>query len=559
MNLRSNEVKKGPSRSWHRSLIKSMGYIDEEIERPWIGIVNSQNEILPGHFHLHTVGEAVKSGVRMAGGLPLEFSTIGICDGIAMAHEGMKYPLPSREHIADTVEIMANAHRMDALVLITNCDKIIPGMLMAAVRLNIPAIMISGGPMLSIEHEGRYIDISSVGEAQGRFAAGEINEAELRLFEEKGCPSVGSCAGMFTANTMNCATEAMGMSLPGSATVPAVYAERYRIAKYAGIRIMELLKENIRPLDIITKSSIINAITVDLALGGSTNTVLHIPAIAHEAGIEIDLDLFDELSEKTPHLCNMSPAGPHHLQDLHVAGGVYAVMKELARIDLILENQPTVSGKTIGENIQNAEIKRSDIIRPADKPYHQKGGIAILEGNLAPEKAVVKRTAVDRSIWHHRGPARVFDSEESAEKAIFSKKIRKGDVVVIRYEGPKGGPGMREMHIAMSTVVGMGLDKDVAMITDGRWSGASRGPAIGHISPEAAEGGPIAVIRDGDMIEIDIENKTIRVDLPDGELKKRLSEWKPPKPKATKGYLARYSQIAQSASRGAVFGSPPVF
>jgi dihydroxy-acid dehydratase len=554
MKLRSSEVKKGPSRSWHRSLIKAMGYIDEEIERPWIGIVNSQNEILPGHFHLHTVGEAVKSGVRMAGGLPLEFSTIGICDGIAMAHEGMKYPLPSREHIADTVEIMANAHRMDALVLITNCDKIIPGMLMAAVRLNIPAIMISGGPMLSIEHEGKYIDISSVGEAQGRFAAGKIDEAALRLFEEKGCPSVGSCAGMFTANTMNCATEAMGMSLQGSATVPAVYAERYRIAKYAGLRIMELLKGDVRPLDIITKSSIINAITVDLALGGSTNTVLHIPAIAYEAGIEIDLNLFDELSEKTPHLCNMSPAGPHHLQDLYVAGGVYAVMKELSKIGLILEDQPTVSGKTIGESISNAEIMRSDIIRPVDRPYHPKGGIAILEGNLAPEKAVVKRTAVDKAMWHHRGPARVFDSEESAEKAIFSRKIRKGDVVVIRYEGPKGGPGMREMHIAMSAVVGMGLDKDVAMITDGRWSGASRGPAIGHISPEAAEGGPIAAIRDGDMIELDIENKTIRVDLPDEEIEKRLSEWEPPKPKAVKGYLARYSKIAQSASRGAVFG-----
>ncbi len=555
MDLRSTEVKKGPSRSWHRSLIKAMGYIDEEIQRPWIGIVNSRNEILPGHFHLDTVGDAVKAGVRMAGGLPLEFSTIGICDGIAMAHEGMKYPLPSREHIADTVEIMANGHRMDALVFITNCDKIIPGMLMAAVRLNIPSIMISGGPMLSVMHKGKYIDISSVGEAQGRFAAGEMSEEELRAFEEKGCPSVGSCAGMFTANTMNCATEAMGMSLPKSATVPAVYAERYRIAKYAGMRIMDLVKKNVRPLDIITEESLVNAITVDLALGGSTNTALHLPAIAYEAGIDIDLDLFDALSEKTPHLCNMSPAGPHHLQDLHEAGGVYAVMKELSKLGLINTAQRTVSGKTIGESIADARIEREDVIRTVENPYHAKGGIAVLTGNLAPDRAVVKRTAVDKSMWHHRGPARVFDSEETAEEAIFARKIKKGDVVVIRYEGPKGGPGMREMHIAMSSVVGMGLDKDVAMITDGRWSGASRGPAIGHISPEAAEGGPIAIVRDGDIVEIDIEKKSIRVDLPDDEISKRLAEWKTPKPKAVKGYLARYARMAQSASRGAVFRS----
>jgi dihydroxy-acid dehydratase len=553
MKLRSTEVKEGPSRSWHRSLIKAMGYIDEEITRPWIGIVNSRNEILPGHFHLDTLGEAVKAGVRMGGGLPIEFSTIGICDGIAMAHEGMKYPLPSREHIADTVEIMANAHRMDALVLITNCDKIIPGMLMAAVRLNIPAIVINGGPMLSITHRGRYIDISSVGEAQGRFAAGEISEEELHLFEEKGCPSVGSCAGMFTANTMNCVTEAMGMSLPKSATVPAVYAERYRIAKYAGLRIMDLLKKDVRPLDIITKESITNAIVVDLALGGSTNTALHIPAIAHEASIDIDLDLFDSLSERTPHLCSMSPAGPHHLQDLHEAGGVYAVMKELLKLGLINTDQQTVSGKTIGEAISSARIESAEVIRTVENPYHEKGGIAVLEGNLAPDKAVVKRTAVDKSMWRHRGPAVVFDSEEDAEKAIFARKIKKGDVVVIRYEGPKGGPGMREMHIAMSAVVGMGLDKDVAMITDGRWSGASRGPAIGHVSPEAAEGGPIAAVRNGDTIEIDIEKKSIRLDLPDEEISRRLAAWKPPQPKVTKGYLARYAHTAQSASRGAVF------
>jgi dihydroxy-acid dehydratase len=553
IKLRSTEVKTGPLRSWHRSLIKSMGYIDEEIEKPWIGVVNSRNEILPGHFHLNTVAEAVKTGIRISGGTPIEFPTIGICDGIAMAHEGMKYPLPSREHIANTVEIMANAHRMDALVLITNCDKIIPGMLMAAVRLNIPAIVISGGPMLSIKHGSKYIDISSVGEAQGKFAVGEITEQELKEYENKGCPSIGSCAGMFTANTMNCVTEAMGMSLPGSGTVPAVYSDRLRLAKYTGICIMDLLRKDVRPLDIITKESISNAITVDMALGGSTNTVLHITAIAHEAGIKIDLGLFDDISEKTPHLCNMSPAGPHHLQDLYEAGGVYAVMKELTKKNLINTDLMTVTGKTIGQTLAEADIKRDDVIRSVEKPYHEKGGVAVLNGNLAPGTAVVKRTAVDRTMWHHKGPARVFDSEESAEEAIFSSKIRKGDVVVIRYEGPKGGPGMREMHIAMAAIVGMGLDKDVALITDGRWSGASRGPAIGHISPEAAEGGPIAVLKDGDIIEIDIEKKTINVDISDEEIKKRLSKWKPPAPKVTKGYLAMYSKLAQSANKGAVF------
>ena len=553
MKLRSTEVKEGPSRSWHRSLIKAMGYIDEEIQKPWIGVVNSRNEILPGHYHLNIVSDAVKAGIRMAGGTPIEFPTIGICDGIAMAHEGMKYPLPSREHIANTVEIMANAHRLDALVLITNCDKIIPGMLMAAVRLNIPSIVISGGPMLSIKHGDAYIDISSVGEAQGKFAAGEITEEELRLYEDKGCPSVGSCAGMFTANTMNCVTEAMGMSLPGSGTIPAVYAERIRLAKYTGIRIMSLLKEDVRPLDIITEESIKNAITVDLALGGSTNTVLHIPAIAYEAGIKIDLELFDELSEKTPHLCNMSPAGPHHLQDLYEAGGVYAVMKELSRKGLINTELATVSGKTVAQNLEKVRIIRSDVIRSIDNPYHEKGGIAILQGNLAPGNAVVKRTAVDKSMWHHRGPAVVFDSEESAEKAIFSRKIKKGDVVVIRYEGPKGGPGMREMHIAMSAIVGLGLDRDVALITDGRWSGASRGPAVGHISPEAIEGGPIAIIKDGDIIELDIEKKTITLHLSDEEIQRRLQGWKPPAPRVTKGYLHLYSKLATSANTGAVF------
>ena len=551
--MRSDEVKVGPQRSWHRSLIKAMGYIDEEIEKPWIGVVNARNEVLPGHFHLNTITEAVKTGIKISGGTPLEFPAIGICDGITMAHEGMKYVLPSREHIADSVEIMANAYRLDGLVFITNCDKITPGMLIAAVRLNIPAIVITGGPMLSVKVDNKYIDISSVGEAQGSFITGDVSEEKLRQYENYGCPSVGSCAGMFTANTMNCLTEAIGMSLPGGGTVPAVYAERTRLAKYSGIKIMELLEKDIKPLDIINKRSIINAIAVDLALGGSTNTVLHVPAIAYEAGIEIDLDLFDRMSEKTPHLCNMSPAGPHHLQDLYEAGGVYAVMKELDKLGLINKETINVSGKPTGQLIDESEIARDDVIKSVKNPYHKKGGIAVLSGNLCPNRAVVKRTAVDKKIWYHKGPAKVFDSEEAAEEAIYNSQINKGDIIVIRYEGPKGGPGMREMHIAMSAVVGMGLDKDVALITDGRWSGASRGPAIGHISPEAAERGPIAAIKDGDIIEIDIENKKLNVLLSDDEISSRIKGLKPWKPKKTKGYLARYARLAQSADKGGAF------
>ena len=553
MDLRSLQVKSGPERAWHRALLKSMGYIDEELERPWIGIANAQNEVLPGHYHLKMIADAVKAGVRMAGGTPFEFNTVGVCDGIAMAHEGMKYPLPSREHIADAVEIMANGHRFDALVLITNCDKIIPGMLIAAARLNIPAIMISGGPMLAGKYQGQDIDISSVGEVQGKHAVGSVDEDTLKMYEEKGCPTIGSCAGMFTANTMNCLSEALGIALPGNGTIPAVYAERYRLAKYAGIHIMSLLKKNIKPRDILTKKAFMNAIAVDMALGGSTNTVLHLPAIAYEAGVDLSIDEFDEISEKTPHLCNMSPAGPSHLQDLYEAGGVQAVMKELSRLNLINGELMTVNGNSIFENINKYRILNPQTIRNIENPYHHKGGIAILRGNLAPDGAVVKRTAVSQKMWKFEGTARVFDSEEEAEKAIFQKEIKEGNIVVIRYEGPKGGPGMREMHIAMSALVGMGLDEKVAMITDGRFSGATRGPAIGHVSPEAMDGGPIALLQDGDPIEIDIEGKTINVLIPEAVMKERKKSWVKPKPKVSSGYLNVYSKLASSAMSGAVF------
>lgn len=553
MELRSDEVKVGPQRAWHRSLIKAMGVTDEEIQRPWIGVANSYNQVVPGHFHLNMIAEAVKAGIRMNGGTPFEFPTIAICDGIAMGHQGMKYPLASREHIADGVEIMTEAHRFDAIVLIDSCDKIIPGMLMAAVRMNIPAIVINGGPMLAIRYGNKEIDVSSVGEAQGAYAAGKISLKELTAMENAGCPSYGSCAGMFTANTMNCITEALGMGLPGIGTVPAVYAERLRLAKYTGMRIMELLKANIRPSNILTMDALVNAIVVDMAIGGSTNTALHIPAIASEMGIKIGMDIFDEISDKTPHLCSMSPSGPHHLQDLYEAGGVYAVMKELSKKNLINLDVMTVTGKTIGENMRDAEVTRRDVIRPIDNPYNKTGSIAILKGNLAPDGAIVKRTAVAKEMWKHKGPARVFDSEEEAEKVIFAGGIKKGDVVVIRYEGPKGGPGMREMVIATGALVGMGLDKEVALITDGRFSGATRGPAIGHISPEAMEGGPIALVKEGDIIEIDIANRKLSIDVSEEELNKRMKGWKRPELRARKGYLHKYSQLVTSASTGAIF------
>ncbi|HBS93039.1 MAG TPA: dihydroxy-acid dehydratase [Firmicutes bacterium] len=551
--MRSDEIKKGPFRAWHRSLLKAAGYSDEDLARPIIGIANSQNEIVPGHTNLDSITEAVKAGIWAAGGMPVEFPTIGVCDGIAMGHAGMRYPLASREHIADSVEIMTEAHRFDGLVLVPNCDKIVPGMLMAAVRMNIPAIVVSGGPMLAGRYKGKDIDVSYVGECQGSYAAGKMGLEELSKIEDSGCPTCGSCSGMFTANTMNCLTEAMGMALPGNGTIPAVYAARIRLAKQTGRQIVQLVEQNIRPLDIIAMESLRNAIVVDVALGGSTNTVLHLPAIAYEAGMEIDLEIFNEISDKTPHLCNMSPAGPHHLQDLYEAGGVSAVMKELARKKLINTGVMTVGLKTVGQVIENACIERDDVIRTVDNPWHSTGGIAILAGNLAPEGAAVKRTAVAPEMWKHVGPARVFDLEEDAQKAIYSGAIKEGDVVVIRYEGPKGGPGMREMLIATSALVGMGLDKNVAIITDGRFSGATRGPAIGHISPEAAEGGPIALLQDGDIIEIDINAKKLEVHLSQEELEQRKLNWCPPKPKVEKGYLYHYSKLASSASKGAVF------
>ncbi|MEA4882468.1 MAG: dihydroxy-acid dehydratase [Clostridia bacterium] len=551
--MQSDEIKKGYQRAWHRSLLKANGYTDEELSRPLVGVANSQNEIVPGHQHLDQIAEAVKSGIRMAGGTPVEFPVIAVCDGLAMGHGGMRYPLPSREHIADSVEIMACAHQLDALVLIPNCDKVVPGMLMAAARLDIPSIMISGGPMLAGRLCGEDIDVSRVGEAQGMYAAGRIDDEGLREYENRGCPTVGSCAGMFTANTMNCVTEALGMGLPGNGTIPAVYAERIRLAKTAGMRIMDLLRTGVKPSSIMTRDAFENAIAVDMALGGSTNTVLHLPAIAHELGLHVDLDLFDELSEKTPHLCNMSPAGSHHLQDLYEAGGVPAVMKELSQLGLIHEDAQTVLGVSIGGILGNAQVRRPDVIRPVDNPYHAQGGIAVLRGNLAPECAVVKRSAVAREAWHHKGPARVFDSEEAAEEAIFGHKINKGDVVVIRYEGPMGGPGMREMQMATAALVGLGLGRDVALITDGRFSGATRGIAIGHISPEAMAGGPIAVVQEGDIIEIDIPEKKLNVLVPDEELRDRLDAWRPPAPKVKKGYLSVYSRLATSASTGAVF------
>lgn len=551
--MRSDDIKKGPYKAWHRSLIRATGLTDEDIQKPLVGVANAFNEVVPGHIHLRNVTEAVKAGVLASGGTPVEFPTIGVCDGIAMGHYGMKYPLPSREHIADSVEIMVEAHRLDAIVLVTSCDKIIPGMLMAALRLDIPAIIVSGGPMLVGRHRGQDVDISTVGEYQGKYSAEKIDLDELEEIEQAGCPTCGSCAGMFTANTMNCLMEAIGMALPGNGSIPAVYADRLRLARETGKRVMELFKNDIKPSDIITMKSIENAIIVDMALGGSSNTALHLPAIAHEAGLKLDLEKFNEISDKTPHVCNMSPAGPSHLENLNEAGGVYAVMKQIKDLGLLNLDEKTVAGKTVGELIDEAAIKDKEVIRTPDKAFHDKGGIAVLKGNLAPDGAVVKRTAVHQDMWKHVGPARVFDEEEAAQDAIFSGKIKKGDIIVIRNEGPKGGPGMREMLIVTSALVGIGLDKDVAIITDGRFSGATRGPAIGHISPEAVEGGPIALLQDGDMIELDIYNKSLSVQLTDEELAARKEKWVAPEPRVKKGYLYHYSKMATSASEGAVF------
>ncbi len=550
--MRSDRMKKGLERAPHRSLFKALGLTDREIGQPMIGIANSANEVIPGHLHLQQLSEAVKAGIRMAGGTPLEFYTIGICDGIIMGHEGMKYSLSSRELIADSVESMAMAYPFDGLVLIPNCDKIVPGMLMAAARLDIPTIILSGGPMLAGEFRGKEIDLATVFESVGKVRTGALSKEDLLEIEGCACPGVGSCAGMFTANSMNCLAEVLGLALPYNGTIPAVFADRLRLAKMSGIQIMELVKKDIRPSNILTKKAFENAITVDMAFGGSTNTSLHLPAIAHEAGISLPLELFNRISDQTPHLCNMSPAGPHHLQDLHRAGGIPALMAELSRQHLIHLDVLTVTGKRVRENIKGKTVLDPEVIHPIETPYHQVGGLVFLFGNLAQNGAVVKRSAVDETMLKHEGEARVFDSEEEALKAILGRRIRKGEVVVIRYEGPKGGPGMREMLAPTSAIAGIGMDKEVALLTDGRFSGASRGAAIGHVSPEAAEGGPIAIVRNGDRIEIDIPNKRLNLLISDEEMRKRLSLWKP-RVRELKGYLKRYARLVTSANTGAVF------
>ncbi len=551
--MRSDKMKKGLEKAPHRSLFKAMGYTDEEIRRPLIGVVNSKNEIIPGHIHLDIIAAAVKAGIRMAGGTPVEFSTIGVCDGIAMNHEGMKYSLASRELIADSVEVMATAHPFDGLVLIPNCDKIIPGMLMAALRLNIPAIAVSGGPMLAGRQGSREIDLVNMFEGVGAVRAGKMTEEELKELEDNACPGCGSCAGMFTANSMNCLTEALGLGLPGNGTIPAVNAARVRLAKQAGMKIMELVEKDIKPRDIATPAAFRNAMAVDMALGCSTNTVLHVPALAHEAGVALDLDTFNEVSAKAPHLCSLSPAGPVHIQDLDLAGGIMAVMKELAKIGLIDESVMTATGAPLAESLKRATVKNYSVIMPIDKPHHTQGGIAILRGNLAPDGAVVKQSAVADEMLNSSCVARVFNSEEEAVAAILDGQINAGNVIVIRYEGPKGGPGMREMLTPTSAIAGMGLDKAVALITDGRFSGATRGAAIGHVSPEAAEGGMIGLVEDGDVIEIDIPARSINLKVDEKVLADRRAKWTAPKPKITTGYAYRYSLQVTSASTGAVF------
>lgn len=551
--MRSDSAKKGIERAPHRSLLKALGLTDREISAPLIGVVNSANGIIPGHVHLDRIVDAVKAGIRTAGGTPIVFPTIGVCDGIAMGHAGMKYSLASRELIADSIEVMVMAHAFDALVMVPNCDKIVPGMLMAAARLDIPTIFVSGGPMLAGKIPGKgAVSLSNVFEAVGSVTAGKMGEEELKYYEDNACPTCGSCSGMFTANSMNCLTEVLGMGLPGNGTIPAVYAARDRLAKEAGFAIMELLEKNIRPSDIMTERAFDNALAVDMALGCSTNSMLHLPAIAHEAGVSLNIEKANEVSAKTPNLCHLSPAGHHHIEDLYAAGGVSAVMKELSRKHLIHTDLITVTGKTVGENIAGAENLDPEVIRPVDRPWSMTGGIAVLKGNLAPEGAVVKRSAVAPEMMVHAGPARVYESEESVIKAILGGEIRKGDVIVIRYEGPKGGPGMREMLSPTSAIAGMGLDKDVALLTDGRFSGATRGASIGHISPEAAEGGPIAFVVEGDMISIDIEKGTLTLDIDDEEMARRRAAWVAPTPKERSGYLARYASMVTSASTGAV-------
>ncbi len=551
--MRSDSITKGLERAPHRSLFKAMGYTNEEISRPLIGVANAHNEIIPGHIHLDKIAEAVKTGVRMAGGTPISFATIGVCDGIAMAHKGMKYSLASREIIADSVEIMGQAHPFDAMVLIPNCDKIVPGMLMAMLRLNIPAVMVSGGPMLTGRFRGNDVHLVSVFEGVGRVKAKTMTMAELEELEDEACPGCGSCSGMFTANSMNCLTEALGLGLPGNGTIPAVAAARIRLAKQAGMAVMNLFHEDIRPRDIATSEAFENAMAVDMALGCSTNTVLHIPAIAGEAGVDLPLETFNEVSSRVPHLCSLIPGGSHSLQQLNEAGGVQAVMRELLNTKAGLhQNVMTVTGRTLGDNLNRAEVRDREIIRPVDNPYHKVGGIAVLYGNLAPDGAVVKQSAVAEEMMSHSGPARLFDSEEEAQSAIRGGKIKSGDVVVIRYCGPKGGPGMPEMLSPTSAIIGMGLGKSVALITDGRFSGGTQGACIGHVSPEAAVGGPIALVQEGDTIVVDITNKLLELKVDDAELAKRKESWQPPEPKITTGYIARYAKMVTSGSTGAV-------
>ncbi|MCI9044321.1 MAG: dihydroxy-acid dehydratase [Peptococcaceae bacterium] len=551
-DLKSCEMKEGYMRSPQRSLLYALGLTPEEINRPLVGIVNSFNEVVPGHMHLRQVAEAVKAGVRLAGGTPLEFPAIAVCDGIAMGHVGMKYSLASRELIADSAETMALAHAFDALVFIPNCDKIVPGMLMAAARLDLPCVFVSGGPMLAGKLNGRTLDLNSNFEASGAFAAGKIDQAELDAIEQNACPTCGSCSGMFTANSMNCLSEVLGMALPGNGTVAAVDSGRLRLAKQAGMQVMRLLEADLRPHDIMTAAAFKNALIADMAMGCSTNTVLHLPAIAHEAGVPLDLDMINEISEVTPHLCKLAPAGEHHIEDLQAAGGMSALLAELAKQGLLDTTTKTVTGQTLGENIQNAKVLLPDVIRNAETAYSQKGGLKILRGNLALDGAVVKRAAVAPEMLVHSGPARVFDGEEEAVAAITGGQIKAGDVVVIRYEGPKGGPGMREMLTPTSAIQGMGLGESVALITDGRFSGATRGAAIGHVSPEAAEGGLIGLVQEGDRIEIDINAGSLQLAVPEAELAERRAAWVQPEPKIKKGYLAKYAQRVTSAATGAV-------
>lgn len=550
--MKSDAVKKGMQQAPHRSLFNALGVTKEEMERPLVGIVSSYNEIVPGHMNLDKIVEAVKLGVAMAGGTPRMFPAIAVCDGIAMGHVGMKYSLVTRDLIADSTECMALAHQFDALVMIPNCDKNVPGLLMAAARLNIPTVFVSGGPMLAGHVKGEKRSLSSMFEAVGSYAAGKMTAEDVEEFENKVCPTCGSCSGMYTANSMNCLTEAIGMGLQGNGTIPAVYSERIKLAKHAGMKVMELLEKNIRPRDIMTEDAFMNAMTVDMALGCSTNTMLHLPAIAHEAGVKLDMQIANDISAKTPNLCHLAPAGHTYMEELNEAGGVYAVMNELNKKGLLKTDLITATGKTVGENIKNCINRNPEVIRPIENPYSQTGGIAVLKGNLAPDTGVVKRSAVVPEMMVHSGPARVFDCEEDAIEAIKGGKIVAGDVVVIRYEGPKGGPGMREMLNPTSAIAGMGLGSSVALITDGRFSGASRGASIGHISPEAAVGGPIALVEEGDIISIDIPNNKLELKVSDEELAKRKENWKPREPKVTTGYLARYAKMVTSGNRGAV-------